>query len=298
MDPHNLPTSRQLIADIAMEAMKLGLDMEIHTVVHQAGTWPLPWLVDPLPGLENGTFLLTATQHATEVAGAITVHRRLPEIVAATRSAGLRLACAPLICASGYDHRESGRDRNVDNDGGDAGPNDYLRYQLHDGTWTWLVEHHQPFKRWVRSSHPDVGERQPAETLVMHRILQRLDWSKVRIALDLHQDNLTKDALVGAYQYPFGDASRYAWIIERVGRIVPILGNHDIRFDRTDPDKITRTDERGCIVNFHDGSLSDLAYRRGVPHVLTTETIGATPLDAAVEVNTTWIRGLAGLAVR
>ena len=300
MDSEPLPTSRQLVTDAARQAKLLGLDTEIKTIRHKAGDWPQLWIAEAQPGLNKGIFLLTAGIHSTEVAGPIMVHRRLQEIVAATRAAGLRLVCCPLLNPSGYDHRGNTEDRvpdrNVDNDGGSAGNNDWLRYLLEDGTWVWNLNG-RAFTEWRWSSDPEIGERQPAETLVAHEYLKELDWSDIVAELDVHQDNLTTNLLcpAGTYQYPFGDPERFVEINESAGEIIPIYVNAPVRFSRTDPNDVVLTDAKGNIPNFHDGSLSDLAHRSGVPNVATIETFGAD-LDPAIEVSMVWTRGFCRLA--
>ena len=60
-------------------------------------------------------------------------------------------------------------------------------------------------------------------------------------------------------------------------------------------DDDVHTDEHGLIV-LHDGSVTDLMYRRGVPYAAALETTTAAPLDACHEVNLIWIRGFIDLA--
>ena len=303
MNPNILKSTR-LLNDIISQAKYFGYKVKIEMIMHKAGAWPLARIVDTRPGLDNGIFLLTAGIHGTEIAGPLTVHQRLPEILACARVAGLQLVSYPLMNPSSFDNRENKSsdpnikpDRNIDNDGGDAGSNDFLRYRLPDGTWTWNlpIAYYGKDLDWRWSSDPAVGERQPAETAVMHKFLIKEDWKNVGVALDIHQDNLTHGTPAGAYQYPFGDVSRYNGITEQISLLTTILGNYDFRFNRDNPNDVVCSDQNGCIVQ-HDGSLSDLAYRIGVPHALTIETTGATELQTAIEVNMTWIRGLCKLA--
>lgn len=215
----------------------------------------------------------------------------MPEILTCTRAAGLRLVLYPLVNPSGWD---KDTDLNIDGDGGDGGgANDYLRYRLSDGTWIWDLPNGHQYEGWLWSSDPLIGIKLPAETLVMHKLLIKEDWPNVKVALDIHQDNLTPDLPAGAYQYLFGDVSRYFGIIDEIRLITTILGG-DFQFDRTNPNNVRRWDENGCIV-FHDGSISDLAYRKEVRDSLTVETTRATELQIAIEVYMIWIRGLCEL---
>lgn len=300
MDSEPLPTYRQLVISVLRHAAQLGFGGDFRTIRHKAGDWLQLWIADAQPDLDAGIFLLTAGIHGTEVAGPLTIYRRLPEIVAATRAAGLRLVCCPLLNPSGYDHRGNAKDRvpdrNVDNDGGAAGNNDFLRYLLDDGSWVWNLDG-RDFTEWRWSSDPEIGERQPAETLVAHEYLKELDWEDVVAALDIHADNLTTNLScpAGTYQYPFGDPERFDEIGECAGKVIPTYVNSPVRFSRTDPNDVVMTDAKGNIPNFHDGSLSDLAHRAGVPNVATIETFGAE-VEAAIKVSMVWIHGFCRLA--
>jgi hypothetical protein len=281
--------------DIIRQATSSGCSVAIEMIMHKAGAYPLVRITDRHPSRNRGgIFLLTAGIHGTEVAGPLTIQNRFAEIIELTRKVGLQLVCYPLMNPSGYDN---GTDRNIDGDGGDAGNNDFLRFLLENGVWTWQPPADQSVKieKWCWSSEPEVGERQPAETALMHKFLRNEDWQNMKVALDIHQDNLTQGLPDGAYQYPFGDVSRYNGIINQVRTLTTVLGDYDFRFNRDNPNDVVRSDQNGCIVQ-HDGSLSDLAYHYKVPYALTIETVGATPLQTAIEVNMIWIRGLCELA--
>lgn len=295
MNMDKRPEATQLLYRINRQAVHFGCKVKIEMVRHKAGAWPFVRIADARPGLNNGILLLTTGIHGTEVVGPFTIRDRFAEILACARVAGLQLILYPLVNSSGWD---KDTDLNIDGDGGDAEcNNNFLSYRLPDGTWIWkLPDNYDGPWWWEWSSDPAVGQRLPAEIALMHQFLKEEDWPNVKITLDIHQDNLTPGAPAGAYQYPFGDVSRYNGIIEQIRPLVTILGNYDFRFNRNDPNDVARSDHNGCITNFHDGSLSDLAHRIGVPHALTIETTGATPLQTAIEVNMTWIRGLCKLA--
>ena len=291
MNPARRPTARDFLYELIRLALSFGCGIEARPIHHEAGTWSQLRIVDNYPGLDKGIFLLTAGIHGTEITGPLTIIQRFAGIIASTRAAGLRLVCYPLMNPSGWDN---GTERNIDSGGGEVWNNDYLRYQMFNGVWTSSPPGGHSYKRWLWSSDPIVGERQPAETRVMHGFLRNEDWPNIRVALDLHQDNLTQGTPAGAYYYSFGDSSQYSNIIAQIRRLTTVLGDYDFRFDRDKPDNVVRSDQNGCIV-FHDGTLSDLAHQIGVPHALTIEATGATELQTAIEINMTWIRGLCGL---
>ncbi len=289
MKPNNRPTSDQLLMDIIREAISLGCEVQMETVRYKTGDSSLlVRIADKYPGLDKGIFLLTTGIHANEIAGPLTTHQRLPEILACTRVVGLQLVLYPLICASGWD---LGTEQNVDGDSGDDGNNDYLRRRTIDGKWTWKLSDNDPCWEWCYSSDPILGIHLPAETLAMHTFLQQEDWSNIKVALDIHQDYLTPDVPAGAYQYTFGDTSCYNDIFGKIRKLTDILGDRDFQFDRKDPTSVRHYDHNGCT-EFHDGSITDLAYQQRVPYALAIETTGPTPIEIAIEVNMIWIRGL------
>lgn len=308
------PNSKELLASLIEKAMAAGCHVEIYPIQHKAGVWHQVRIADTRTRTRQGIFLLTAGIHGTEVVGPLTIYRYFNQILEMTRNAGLQLVCYPLMNPSGFDN---GTDRNIDNDGGDDGTgkpngnNDYARVKLFDGRWTWnLGSQDHSYREWRWSSHPSLKQRLPAETLVMHRFLKKERWKDVKILADLHGDNLTKDAPAGTYYYSYGllildqptqyamvepPRHRYSHITDRIRSLgedkVKLLANYDFRFNRDNPDEIVRSDENGNIV-FHDGTLSDLAYRLGVRHALTIETTGATDLAIAIGVNLIWIEEL------
>lgn len=293
MKPNNLPTSVQLLMDIIGEALPLGCGVQIKTIRYKTGDSSLlVRIADKRPGLDKGIFLLTTGIHGNEIAGPLTIHQHFPEILACTRAAGLQLVCYPLICASGWDN---GTEQNVDGDSGDTGGNDYIRCQLFDGTWTWKPPGGHSYWRWCYSSDPILNVKLPAETRAMHEFLQNEKWSNVKVALDIHQDYLTPNVSAGAYQYTFGDVSRYNSIFDQIRKLTDILGDRDFQFDRNNPEDVRHYDHNGCT-EFNDGSISDLAYQWEVTDALAIETTGTTPLEIAIEVKMIWIRGLCKLA--
>ncbi len=60
------------------------------------------------------------------------------------------------------------------------------------------------------------------------------------------------------------------------------------------PMEALRSDANGFIVHY-DGSSSDLFQRIEVEHSITTETIGATPMEEACLVNRIWMTGVIDL---
>jgi hypothetical protein len=227
--------------------------------------------------------MIGAGVHGDEVAGPLSIATHAEAIVGRARACDVRLILYPLRNPSGY-----GTSRyNVD---GERPNNDCLRYVLEDGTVAEELAENQAFTEWRWASQV------PAETRVMLGLLHEEPLAEVRGVLDLHQDHLSEGAPPRAYHYAFGDVSRYASIIESVGRVVPLWANQWIGAGEPDA---RLSDAQGFIVR-HDGSWPDLMYRIGHSHgreihAVTVETTGPTPLAAACEVNRLWILGLIDL---
>ena len=149
-------------------------------------------------------------------------------------------------------------------------------------------------ERWYWSSDSRLHLDLPAETRLMHHLLQRDPLENIVAALDLHQDNISRIDRAAAYHYAFGDLPVYGRIVEAIRKTVPVLAHKVISAGQASG---MRTDRDGFIVR-HDGTLGDLLYRLGVAYPVTAETTGKTPIDTACRVNWLWIRGLIDLAAK
>lgn len=285
LKPHHLA----LVNRLALEAVDRGMRAEIRPITYAAGRWPLLRIEDAARA-GRPILLVTAGIHGEEIAGPMTFHHRFAEIAEAAAACGLQLVCYPLVNPSGF-----ARGNRYGDDCAPDGNNDFLRYRLADGRWVWDLPPDAAVMEWRWSSDARFGLRLPPETAAMHERLRQEDWPRVAAAIDLHQDFLSSDQAPGAYHYAYGDLARYAPIVEEVGRIVPIAADRPFHVTPDAPGGAMRTDARGFIVR-HDGSLSDLWHRLGVPHALTVETLGATPIEDAIRVNLAWIRGVSALA--
>lgn len=251
-------------------------------------------------------FLIRAGIHGEEIAGPLSLLKYLPEIIDKAHAAGLKLIVYPLGNPSGFDR---GSRYNIDNDKGDAGNGDFMRYELEDGTMTDDLGQtpHEKVKRWLWSSDPSLQAHLPFETRLMQDVLKKDPLSRVVGALDLHQDYITETDKAAAYHYSFGDLSVYKSIIQNVETIVPIFRTTPIgagfgvplladgSISREVPETaLIVSDADGFIIR-HDGSLPDLFYHLGTPYCVTVETTGKTPIEKAIEVNRAWMEGFISL---
>lgn len=293
-----------LLTKIEQAAVRHGLDVETHALSYRAGDFRLLKLRSAEIRAGDCVMLIQAGMHGDEVAGPFAFAEHLERIVDAVHGRGLKLIAYPLANPSGL---EAGVRYNIDNDSGPEGNSDFLRYELLDGRTVSELPPDAPFRRWAWSSERPSTRPLPVETSAMHRLLRADPLAQVVVALDLHQDRLTEGLGPAAYHYAFGDLSRYASIVRAIAERVPVLrhvpigAGFGVRIDQAgsvvapvDPAEVRVTDEQGFIVR-HDGSFSDLFFRLGAAHSVTSETSGATPLDAACEVALLWVEGLAQL---
>lgn len=253
--------------------------------------------------------LIRAGIHGEEIAGPLSLLKYLPEIIARAHDAGLKLIVYPLGNPSGFDR---GTRYNIDNDKGDAGNGDFMRYELEDGAMVDDLAQtpHEKVKRWLWSSDPSLNAHLPLETRLMQDLLKKDPLKQVVGVLDLHQDYITETDKPAAYHYSFGNLSAYKTIIKNVEAIVPILRNTPIgagfgaplnadgSISREVPESsLIMSDSDGFIVR-HDGSLPDLFYHLGTPYCVTVETTGKTPIKEAIEVNRIWMEGCIALCAK
>jgi hypothetical protein len=241
--------------------------------------------------LKDKIILISSGFHGNEPAGPLTILKYANKIIDYCHKNGLKIIIYPLINPSGF---EKNTRYNIDNDRGDAGNNDFMRYKLDNGTIIDDLGGSNKFKAWHWSSDEKFKTRLPKETKLLHRLLKKDPLKQVAAAIDLHQDPpVNNRKAVFTYQYSFENKNSLGGISEKVSKIIPILKNH-----KTDTGFVLqaklKTDKNGFIVR-HDGSITDLLYRLGVKHSITIETTTTAPSNKAVSVNLTWILNIIDL---
>ena len=247
---------------------------------------------------KDNILFITAGIHGEETAGPLTILNHLREIFSYARKNKVKLIIYPLCNPSGFTQMTR---YNIDEDEGELGNNDFLRYEMADGTMKDDIKNSNNYKAWYWSSQ--ISKKLPLETKMMQRLLKKEPLSQVRAFLDIHQDYISNSA-PAAYHYSFGKLGVYKKIINQIKKVVPLYKNKmiDAGFCEIEKDgsrshsidKAELSDKNGFVVR-HDGTLPDLFYRLGVPYSLTIETMGATPLDKASKINMIWIKGLIDL---
>ncbi len=229
-----------------------------------------PLLRLDVPG--KSRLLITAGFHGEEPAGPLTLARYFGVIAARARARGVGLTVFPCINPSGF---EGGHRYNAT---GEHPNNDFLRYDVGGKKWKGELRPDQKFCSWRL-----YGES-PQETRALLKQLEQLPTPAA--ALDIHQDNYSR--LRATYAYVFGDRPHFTPLSLAASKHLKLA-------KRMPVDKHHRTDSHG-LVWFHDGSVTDYFFRRGVPWCATLETTTCSSMGQCHAVNLVWIRGFIELA--
>ena len=239
---------------------------------------------------QDKIILITAGFHGDEKAGPLSILKYANEIIDYAHKNGLKIIIYPLINPSGF---EKNTRYNIDKDRGDAGNNDFIRYELRNGKIVDDLGASKNFKRWYWSSDKKFRNKMPKETQLTHRLLKAEPLKQISAVIDLHQDHVSKIKLPFAYQYSFENSALYNKIVSKIFKFLPILKNKDMSAGFSSTVEI-KSNKNGFI-NRHDGSITDLLYRMGINNSIAIETTGATPMNKAMLVNLNWIMEIINL---
>ncbi len=272
-------------------AARRDIQITRHRLNHRTGDYDFFRIASRVIHPKDKIMLIRAGIHGDEVAGPLTIIQYFDRIFDYAHKRGVKLIIYPLGNPAGFDARQR---YNTDYVDGLGANNDFVHYELENGTFTDDIGRGVKFKRWYWSSDRRLNHDLPAETELMHKLLKRELLENIVAALDLHQDCISPFNQAAAYHYAFGDLSVYGPIVDAIKKTVPVVTNKMISAGQSSG---MRTNKEGFIVR-HDGTLGDLLYRLGVSHCVTSETTGKTPLDKACRVNWLWIRGLIDLSAK
>lgn len=217
---------------------------------------------------------VTSGFHGDEVAGPLTLMRRLPEIAAYAGERGVGLRIYPCVNPSGF---ERGTRYNAS---GERPNNDLLRYEVAPGVWRGELEKGEAPLRFA------LFREGPKETRALLADLESAP--APHAALDIHQDPYLHGAF--SYAYAFGERAAYRRLLEETRRIGAIAESRVV-----DESAHAATDAEG-LIELYDGSVTDYFFRRGVPCAAALETTTGTPPAVSEAVNLVWIRGFIDLA--
>ena len=221
--------------------------------------------------------LITAGFHGDEIAGPLTLLEHLPELVQYAKERNVGMTVFPCLNPPGFHHRTRY------NASGVSPNNDFVRYEVvKEGRAQWVdaLTEGQTFERWVPFFDG------PNETRALAKYLH--EQPTPHAMLDVHQDPwLTKRA---CYAYAFGDRRAYRPLLAASAHALPVAMSAEV-------DDCLWSDAEG-LLELHDGSITDLFWRRGTKFVATLETSTLAPLPACHAVNLIWLRGFIDLAAR
>ncbi len=253
---------------------------------------------------KDRVILLCAGVHGEEIAGPMTFHKHLNNIVRYAHNNNLKVIVYPLRNPSGFEKKLR---YNIDLDKGEGGNNDFMRYELKNGKIVDDLKDKNVYKKWSWSSDPKLKIKLPKETSLFHKLLKKDFKYNIVACLDLHQDFITPNSKAASYHYGFGKTEIYKTIVKEIEKILPVWKNKYIGAGfntvmtakgaiqkRVPKEELIKSDKFGFVQRF-DGTLGDLTYRLGAKYSVTVETTGATKLKDAIEVNMIWIKGLVDL---
>jgi hypothetical protein len=258
-------------AQFAEQARRAQVEARAFSEVVEGGR-RYPLLRAHTPGQRR--LLITAGFHGDETAGPLTLLKHLPEVVAYANERKVGLTIYPSVNPSGFE------DLTRYNRSGEHPNNDFLRYQLGDGTWAGELTDGQTFVG-TKTFHGG-----PKETRALATELDAQPTPDA--ALDIHQDPYIKQPL--SYFYNFGANAPYLGLVAKTDRILPLARNSMVDDD-------VFTDEDG-LIRLHDGSVTDYFWRRGVRYTAVVETTTSAPMPVCHAVNLIWIRGFIDLVAK
>lgn len=246
--------------------------------------------------------LIAAGLHGDEVFGPLTLMKHIGKIFDYAHQRGIKLIVFPLNNPSGF---EGGTRYNIENDRGEAGNNDFMRYILKNGKMVEDLRAGKKYASWIWSSDSKLKTKLPKETRALHKELKKLPLDQVNAVIDLHADNFINGSF--AYQYGFGDFAIYKPIINKIKKHIKILANKNIDSgyfvvpgytpEIVKNGKVVKdvfapvSDQNGFILR-HDGTLPDLFYRLGAKYCVTTELTKDTKQSVADIAHLEWIKGI------
>lgn len=232
---------------------------------------------------DDKVIMITAWIHGNETSGPFFILSYIQQILALMNMYGYKVIIYPLMNPSGFEY---GTRFNIDNDEWSYGNNDFVRYQMTDGTFADECREGETFTKRYRSSDPQLQQKLPVETALLHKLLREDILHHIVAHIDLHQDYITPIEWSYTYFYTFSDT--YQSIIANIRKYIAVLSDTMISAGQTWG---AQSNANACIIR-HDGTINDLLYRLGIHDTIAIETTGQTPLALAKKINRLWIKWL------
>lgn len=233
------------------------------------------------------TLLTTTGFHGEEFNGPISLLHIIDEATAFAKKKKTRLIVYPCVNPSGFDLHQR---YNPTDDVGQNGNNDFLRYETKDHGWVGTLKENEPFLQYkiIDSAAKEVR-------LLKNNILKSCN-PVPQAVLDIHQDKMTKKQ-GNFYAYILDRRSVYLKIMNKLAKIADVSKNIDAENIEGNRKVSYRIDNDGFIF-LHDGSITDMFYRRGSKFAVCAETNTDLPLEKVSQINLIWIKELIKLIVK
>jgi len=254
---------------------------------YQGGDFELLRIQSKKITAKDKVILITSWIHGEEVAWPLSLLSYFNRIINLIHSHGYKVIIYPLTNPSGFEH---GTRMNIDDDSWVCGNNDFLRYLLPNGNISDEIGNDEMYIKRYRSSTPKLKQKLPVETKMLHTCIKQDPLKQVVVSIDLHQDYLDKRRWICAYHYAFGDLTVYDPIIQTLKKHISFRSRSMINswFNVRSPHI---SNDQWFIIR-HDGSITDLMWRLGVPYTIAVETTGQTNISLAKKINRLWIKWL------
>ena len=235
--------------------------------------------------------IITTGFHGEEPQGPLTISKNIYQIIQDAKQHKIQLIIYPCINPSGWEHNKR---YNLSNENPN---NSFFAYKLKDNT----ISSELPIKTKFKSIQ--YFKNLPKES---KSLLKDILKYKPTAILDIHQDDeMPKNG--NSYIFLLGPKEQIIHIQKKINKITAIAKKSKIpmqeplqNIPKNLKGKIAKsyiTDEN-AILQIHDTSITDLAFRKGAKFAITLETSQNLPPKIIDKINFTYIKELINLISR
>lgn len=276
-------TYDQLIAEFGAKEKRLRYKLKKYGTVLEVGRKYGLYKIVINPRCRR-TLLIVSGFHGEEFNGPISLVHIFDEAARYARRRGVRLIVYPCINPSGFDlHKRYNASDEIQN-------NDFLRYQLPDGSWVGTLQKDEE-EKFVAFEIVDSKAKEV-------RLLKR-DVLKYRVpagALDIHQQKGNLDT-GDFYAYIFDLRPVYKKIMNKLKKFAKVARNDPAMNFEDGREVYYKIDNDGFVV-IRDGTLTDMLHRLGTKYAVAAETNTTLPLETVCRINLTWIKEMIKLIAK
>lgn len=276
-------TYNQLIAEFDAKAKTLRYELKKYGAVFEAGRKYGLYKIVINPRCRR-TLLIISGFHGEEFNGPISLLHIFDEAARYARQRGVRLIVYPCVNPSGFDlHKRYNASNETQN-------NDFLRYQLSDGSWVGTLQKDEE-ENFVAFKVVDSKAKEV-------RRLKRdvLKYSVPAGALDIHQQKSNLDT-GDFYAYIFDRRPIYKKIMNKLKKFAKVAKNDPAMNFEDGREVYYKIDNDGFVV-MRDGTITDMLHRLGTKYAVAAETNTVLPLETVCQINLTWIKEMIKLVAK